>query len=223
MISSVREDYLKAIYELEEAVGIARTTQLAKKLAIRAATVSEMVQRLSKESTPLISYQHHHGVHLTPAGRKEALNIIRRHRLLETFLHHTLGLSWDEVHEEAEILEHHLSPRVTEALDRHLGFPRYDPHGEPIPDQQGQMQPRSQVPLSQVAVGKQFVVTSVKPISAELLVYLKDLGIGIQTVGRLLSKSPLEGPLTIEINCENKTCQHSLGRNVADHIWVEVT
>jgi DtxR family Mn-dependent transcriptional regulator len=221
MASRAQEDYLKAIYELEETVGIARTNKLAEKLGIRAATVSEMVQRLSKERPRLVTYKHHQGVRLAPAGKKRALSIIRRHRLLETFLHNTLGLNWQEVHEEAEVLEHHLSQRVTEALDRHLDFPKFDPHGEPIPDKEGKMAIRACRQLTQLKEGENFVIFRVNPISGEFLGALAGMGIGIRTSGRLLAKAPLNGPMTISIEGPHSTTEHTIGRDIADHIYVE--
>jgi DtxR family Mn-dependent transcriptional regulator len=221
MPSSVKEDYLKAIYELEKAAGIAKTTKLAGKLGLSAATVSEMIQRLSRESPRLIIYKHHQGVYLSSVGKKKALEIIRRHRLLETFLHKTLGLSWDEVHEEAEVLEHHLSERVTEAIDRHLDFPQFDPHGEPIPDKTGHIISQPQLKLSEIEEGQKFKIVSVAPASRELLVYLGSLDIGIHSSGIVLSKSPLEGPITLKIDCHNSQRMHTLGRNVTDQIYVE--
>jgi DtxR family Mn-dependent transcriptional regulator len=222
MLSRAQEDYLKAIYELEEKVGIAKTTQLAEKLGIRAATVTEMGQRLSKQATKLIIYKHHQGVRLTTDGRKQALSIIRRHRLLETFLHRTLGLNWDEVHEEAEVLEHHISQRVTKALEQHLDFPKFDPHGEPIPNQEGDMAPSSRLRLSQIREDDKFTIVSVDPISREFLGHLEGLGIGIHAGGRLMAKAPQNGPLTILIDGRESTAEQIIGRDIADHIFVEL-
>ena len=221
MTSSKIEDYLKAIYGLEEAEGVAKTTLLAKKLGIQAGTVSEMIKRLSKRNPQLITYKSHHGVRLTTNGKKAALGVIRRHRLLETFLYQTLGLSWDEVHEEAEILEHHLSERVTDSIDRHLGFPEYDPHGEPIPNKEGRIVPQKHLKLSEILEGQFFKIIAVNPISSELLTYLKSLKIGIHSSGKVLSKSPLNGPITIQINHENIFKEHTIGRNITDKIYVE--
>ncbi len=222
MASRAQEDYLKAIYELEEKAGIAKTTKLAEKLGIRAATVTEMVQRLSREIPRLITYQSHQGVRLAPAGKKRALAIIRRHRLLETFLHTTLGLNWDEVHEEAEVLEHHLSQRVTEALDRHLGFPKFDPHGEPIPNHDGDMADRSRLRLSEIQEGDHFTIFSVDPISGEFLGYLEGIGIGIRTSGRLLANNRQNGSISILIDGPESSKERILDRDIADNIFVEL-
>jgi DtxR family Mn-dependent transcriptional regulator len=221
MASSKVEDYLKAIYELENREGLARTTVLAARLDIRAGTVSEMIKRLSRESPRLINYQHHQGVRLTPKGKQAAIGVIRRHRLLETFLHQTLGLSWDEVHEEAEILEHHLSERVTDSIDRHLGFPKYDPHGEPIPGKEGKIVTQKQLNLTEILEGQLFKIIAVNPISSEVLTFLKDLKIGIHSSGKVISRSPLDGPITIQINQKDMRREHSLGRNITDKIFVE--
>ena len=222
MASRAKEDYLKAIYELEEKVGIARTMQLAERLGLRAATVTEMIQRLSKEPDRTITYRHHQGVRLTRKGRKQAMEIMRRHRLLETFLHRTLGLSWDEVHQEAEVLEHHLSQRVTEAIDRFLEYPKFDPHGEPIPDAGGNMAPQPRLPLSDIEAGSRFLVIGVDPISGEFLAHLDDLAMGIGTKGRLLSKDATNGSLSIEMNGENDPPHTVLTRSISDCIYVEI-
>jgi len=221
MNSSKVEDYLKAIYELEEKEGLAKTSLLAKKLGIKAGTVSEMIKRLSKKSPRLITYKHHQGVRLTPKGRNAALGVIRRHRLLETFLHQTLGLSWDEVHAEAEVLEHHLSDRVANSIDQHLGFPKFDPHGEAIPDKEGNIKAQMQLSLSEIQEGQSFKIIAVNPVSSELLIYLESLEIGIHSSGNVISKSPLDGPLKIQIKKKDVIKEHTLGRNVADKIYVE--
>lgn len=221
MQSGPVENYLKAIYELEEKTGIARTTLLADKLGIKAGTVSEMIKRLSKADSPLITYRHHQGVRLTSKGRKAALSVIRRHRLLETFLHRTLALSWDEVHAEAEVLEHHLSDRVTDAMDRHLGYPRYDPHGEPIPQGDGKIIDLSGMRLSDIDDEREFRIVRVVPESDDLLIYLESLKMGIGACGSIVSPVPLDGPITVRIQSDDQFMEHSLSRQVANLIFVE--
>ncbi len=221
MASRAKEDYLKAIYELEEKVGVAKTTQLADRLGVRAATVTEMVQRLSKEPNRTITYKHHQGVRLTPTGRQKAVEMVRRHRLLETFLHQTLGLSWDEVHQEAEVLEHHLSERVTEAIDRHLGFPKIDPHGEPIPDADGNMANVPQLVLADIDAGSRFMIIRVDPVSAEFLSDLDKMAMGIGTTGRLISKDEEHGPLSIKLDNRDNDPHTILKRHIADRLFVE--
>ena len=221
MQSGPVENYLKAIYELEEKAGIARTTILADKLGIKAGTVSEMIKRLSKADSPLITYKHHQGVRLTPKGRIAALSVIRRHRLLETFLHRTLALSWDEVHAEAEVLEHHLSDRVTDAMDRHLGYPRYDPHGEPIPHSDGTIIVRKEMRLTDIDEYQNFRVVRVVPESDDLLINLDNIKLGIGTCGSIVARAPSDGSITIRIESNNQFVEHELERQVADFIYVE--
>jgi DtxR family Mn-dependent transcriptional regulator len=215
------EDYLKAIYGLQANHTRAKTSQLARKLSVTAGTVSEMLKRLAAQRPPLVIYKHHQGVRLSDHGRQMALNVIRRHRLLETFLHQTLGLSWDEVHQEAEILEHCLSARVTDALDRFLGHPSADPHGEPIPDVQGRMPPHSSLTLSALAEGKRFRVMRVQPVSADLLQYLESEEIQIGTTGILISRAPFEGPLTLALDGDPTPRKIVIGRTVGRRIYVE--
>lgn len=221
MASRAKEDYLKAIYELEEKVGVAKTSRLANRLGVRAATVTEMVQRLSKEPEQTITYKHHQGVRLTPAGRRKAVEMVRRHRLLETFLHQTLGLSWDEVHREAEVLEHHLSDRVTEAIDRHLDFPKFDPHGEPIPDADGNMAVVPELVLSDIDAGSRFLIVRVDPVSEDFLAHLDGLTMGIGTTGRLVSKAADHGPLSVDLDGRENASRLILKRDVADRLYVE--
>ena len=149
------------------------------------------------------------------------MGIIRRHRLLETFLHQTLRLSWDEVHEEAEVLEHHISDRVTDSIDRHLDYPEFDPHGEPIPDHEGNISNQIHLSLSEVQEGKIFKIIAVNPVSSEFLLYLESLGIGINSCGSVISKSPMDGPIKIRIDHKQMIKEHTLGKNVADQIYVE--
>jgi len=221
MDSKTVEDYLKTIYKLQSGGERAKTSQVAHKLGVTAGTVTEMLKRLARRSPPLLTYKQHYGVRLTRHGRKRALDVIRRHRLLETFLQQTLGLAWDEVHQEAEILEHCLSKRVTDALDKFLQFPRSDPHGEPIPDADGRIAAQSGLSLSALAAGQTFRVIRVQPVEAELLRYLKSEQIHIGTTGTLISRAPFDGPLTLRLRTGQSTRGCVLGRKAADQIFVE--
>jgi DtxR family Mn-dependent transcriptional regulator len=127
------QSYLKAIYVLSGQEGSASTNALASRLGVAAASVTGMIQRLAADDPPLVVYHKHQGVQLTPEGRRAALEVIRHHRLLETYLVTRLGYSWDEVHAEAEKLEHALSEKLEQRIDASLGHPTHDPHGEPIP------------------------------------------------------------------------------------------
>jgi DtxR family Mn-dependent transcriptional regulator len=220
MNSSTVENYLKAIYELEDQGGRVKTNHLATRLKIKAGTVSEMIKRLATATPPLLRHRHHQGVRLTAEGRQIALNVIRRHRLLETFLYRTLALSWDEVHREAEILEHHISDRVTAAIDRHLGYPQIDPHGEPIPDADGRITPSNDIRLTRIKPHHSYRVTRVVPESSELLQCLQDLGIAIGVSIRVIAKAPMGGALTLSIGDGQEAREHVVGRNLADLIYV---
>lgn len=222
MRSGTVEDYLKAIYELQVKEGRAKTSMLAEKLGVTAGSVTDMLRRLSESSPRLLTYKHHYGVQLTAKGEKAALDVIRRHRLLETFLHQVLGLTWDEVHREAEILEHHISERVTEAISQVLEHPRFDPHGEPIPSKQGDIPTVSQKRLSDIEVGTAIRIVRVRPFKDGLLSYLDEIGIGIDTTGTVIAKAPLEGPVTLRVDQGGKTSDHTLGRGVTDHLFVDV-
>lgn len=161
------ENYLKAIYAHSRGSGMASMGALAAELGVTPGTVTTMVRRLTQSG--LARYEKYAGVGLTPAGRKAALSVVRRHRLIETFLVETLGLDWAEVHDEAERLEHALSPVVIEALDRFLGRPRVDPHGEPIPDAGGRIRERDLVPLAGVRSPARFRVAQIADDSSAFL------------------------------------------------------
>ena len=219
MYSDTVEDYLKTIYLLEDRHGVAKTGAIAERLHITAGSVSSMVKRMAEMSPPLVAYRQHHGAVLTDTGRQAALEIIRRHRLLETFLYRALDFDWEAVHEEAERLEHHLSERMVGAIDRFLGHPRRDPHGEQIPSADGQMAPERGQTLSRWPTDDPFRVVRVAP-RAGMLAHLDQLGIGIGTTGRVISRAPFDGPITLCIT-ENGNCRETvIGREVAASIYV---
>jgi DtxR family Mn-dependent transcriptional regulator len=215
------EDYLKAIYELQAAEGRAKTSHIAEKLRIKSASVTEMIKRLSLLRPRLLAYEPRRGVRLTANGTKAALGIIRRHRLLETFLHKVLGLPWDEVHQEADLLEHHLSERLTEALAGFLGHPKFDPHGEPIPGAGGEMSRLSQKRLSEANPGVKIRVVGLQSPSDQLLHYLSELKIGIRTVATITHAEAYDGSITLRVTSGGKTRDHVVGKNAADHILIE--
>jgi DtxR family Mn-dependent transcriptional regulator len=222
MHSDAVEDYLKAIYGLQERDGLARTGALARQLGITAGSVTEMIKRMARMSPRLISYRQHHGVTLTARGRQAAVAIIRRHRLLETFLHQVLGLGWEAVHEEAERLEHHLSERLVGAIDRHLSYPRSDPHGEPIPDRSGHMGTPAGMPLTSLDGNTDFRIVRVEPSLDGMLDYLDELKLGLGITGRVVGQAPFGGPVTLRINSSDSHRETAIGREIADRIFVEV-
>jgi DtxR family Mn-dependent transcriptional regulator len=220
--SQTTEDYLKAVYTLEKDNKRVKTSNLAKHLGLTPGSVTDMLKRLSSVSPPLLDYRHHRGVKLTAAGRKVALGVIRRHRLLETFLNRILGFGWDEVHQEAEVLEHHLSERLTDAIDRLLNYPATDPHGEVIPSKDGEIAPETQVRLSDVSVGRKVKVVRVDPHQSDMLGYLDQLGIGVETLMSVEQHGPFQGPVTLKIDVDSQTDVCVLGREITDHIYVSI-
>jgi DtxR family Mn-dependent transcriptional regulator len=221
MNSETVEDYLKAIYVLEQKEGRAKTSALARQLGVTAGSVTDMLKRLSAAETKLLTYKHHHGVRLTAEGKRAALDVIRRHRLLETFLHDVLSLNWGEVHAEAEKLEHHLSERVTDALDKLLDYPQFDPHGEPIPTKDGQLPQTTHQKLTDAELKTTLRIVRVNPFRQDLLPYLDSLGIGMHTRVVITEKAPFEGPITLRIVGQPTDSVCRIGRNVADHVFVE--
>jgi DtxR family Mn-dependent transcriptional regulator len=172
------DDYLKAILELggddEERVA---SNSLARHLGIRAASVTGMLQKLAAQKPPFVKYQKHRGVRLTAAGRMRALEVLRHHRLLERYLHDFLDYSWDEVHDEAERLEHFISERLEDRIAAKLGDPETDPHGHPIPERNGALPSRKEMPLSKWACGVPAVISSVSDRDPAALREMKRLGL----------------------------------------------
>jgi DtxR family Mn-dependent transcriptional regulator len=172
------DDYLKAILELsgpeEERV---TSNALAHHLGVRAASVTEMLQKLAAQKQPFVRYEKHHGARLTAAGKMRALEVLRHHRLLERFLHDFLDYSWDEVHDEAERLEHFISERLEDRIAAKLGDPQTDPHGHLIPERNGAVPVRPEVPLSKWACGMAAVISSVSDRDAKALREMKRLGL----------------------------------------------
>lgn len=172
------DDYLKAILELggenEERVA---GNSLAKHLGIRPASVTGMLQKLASQRPPLVKYEKHHGARLTAAGKMRALEVLRHHRLLERFLHDVLDYPWDEVHDEAERLEHFISERLEDRIAAKLGHPETDPHGHPIPERNGALPGRQEVLLSKWACGVPAVISSVSDRDPAALREMKRLGL----------------------------------------------
>jgi len=180
MASFTVENYLKALYGLSlKTEGWVSTTAIAEQMDIKAATVTDMLKKL--HSAGLIHYKKYQGTTLSETGKELAINVIRKHRLWEVFLVNQLQFNWDEVHDMAEELEHIQSLELINRLDAFLSYPKFDPHGDPIPDRHGNIERRSQVPLSQLQVGEKAVVTGVKDSSTDFLRYLDAQEIGLGT------------------------------------------
>jgi DtxR family Mn-dependent transcriptional regulator len=191
------EDYVKAIYQASGGVenGTASTGELAELLSVTPGSVTTMLQRLAESG--LVKYQSHRGARLSAAGRRLALNVMRRHRLVELFLVKTLGLTWDEIHEEAENLEHAVSERLIDRIDKHLGYPDRDPHGDPIPNPDGSLRTTPGEPLADCAPATTFVLERVLDQSPEFLRYLSEGGLEIGSTATVVENYPSAGILTI--------------------------
>lgn len=213
------QDYLKAIYELSRSQQIASTNALADKLRISPASVTGMIQRLASSKPPLVNYRKHQGVTLTKAGERAALEVIRHHRLLETYLVENLGYGWDEVHNEAERLEHVISEEFETRIAERLGNPTRDPHGEPIPTSDLKMPDDSSLSLNDLRPEQQARVSRVYAEDPRFLRHAKGLGLVPGAKIRVIGYSEYDQNLSIEIN-EQKAIV--LGNPITHRIYVEV-
>jgi len=211
------QDYLKHIYELTESGESASTTALAAMLKVSAPSVTGMIQKLATSKPPLVEYQKHQGATLTKDGRKAALEVIRHHRLLEAWLVQTLGYSWDEVHEEAERLEHVISENLERRIAAAMGHPLRDPHGELIPTADLKMPPEASTPLSALRPTQKGTVQCVKAADTNLLRHLEGLGLIPGANIEVKEYSSFDHNLTIKV--DRKTCV--LGLNVTNKIYIE--
>ena len=194
------QDYLKAIYRLDEsaaAPGPVTTTQVADALAVTTASASNMLKKL--DSLGYVVHVKRQGVALTDSGRQAALEVIRRHRLLETFLATRLGMSWDEVHREAEVLEHHVSGALADRIAEALGHPERDPHGHPIPTSGGQVAPVSGCRLTELGDGSCAVVARVDDQDDALLRLLAERGLVPDARIEVVGHAPFGGPIALRV------------------------
>jgi DtxR family Mn-dependent transcriptional regulator len=196
-ISNAVQDYAKAIWSLarrgDQPVS---TSALAERLDVSPASASAMVKRL--ESMGLVEHEPYHGVVLTRAGERVALEVLRHHRLLELYLAEALGMPWDRVHEEAEVLEHAISPHLSELIAAKLGNPTHDPHGDPIPTVDGEIDETPTLPLSDLHPGARGVFVRVSDSDPDMLRYLAERGIAPGDRFEVLAREPFEGPLTVD-------------------------
>jgi DtxR family transcriptional regulator, Mn-dependent transcriptional regulator len=212
--SSSVEDYLKAIWELA-GDGRASTTDVAERLSIAAASVSNMFVRL--RDIGLAEYAPYRGASLTEAGRLEALRLLRRHRLIETFLLECFGYPWDKVHEEAERLEHAVSDEFTERMAEFLGHPEHDPHGDPIPARDGTLEPDDSFPLAAATTGQRVRVYRVGEEGGATLAFLEGSGLVPGRVLTVREVRALDGIITVEDE-DGET--RTLGGPLADTVFV---
>jgi DtxR family transcriptional regulator, Mn-dependent transcriptional regulator len=217
VITREREDYLKTIYKLQQEESPVRTTAIAKALGVEPASVTGVIKRLAELS--YLEHQPYKGVTLTRSGELVALEVIRHHRLIELYLIDALNYGWDEVHDEAERLEHAVSPLFIQRIEAALGYPEIDPHGSPIPTTDGHVAPRKGTPLTQLDKGQHGHVARVSDDDPGLLRYLASLEIRPGAEIEVKAIEPYGGPITVTINGQ----QHSLGPQAADQIFVEVS
>jgi len=203
------EDYLKAIYHLSSQGGFATTSDIAASLEVSAPAVSGMVRRLSE--TGLIEHVPYRGVQLTAQGRRAALRMIRRHRILEVYLTERLDYVWDDVHEEAERLEHAVSDGLIERMARALGEPRYDPHGAPIPTPSGEIEEAELASLAEAPVGAELELRQVSTQDPARLRYLAGQGLVPGALLFVLERQPFNGPTTVRVGASTRV----VGRELA--------
>ena len=216
-MNRAEEDYIKAIYELtiEKNEPLVRTNELATKFNITDQSVNEMVKRLVRKG--LFKFSPYKGVSLTPLGKKEATRMVRNHRLLELFLSSALGFKWNEVHEDAELLEHAASEKVIDAIDEYLKHPAYCQHGNPIPTKEGEVSLVSQKSVFSLNVGNRFKLIRVKD-NKDLLTYLNKIDLKLYQEFSVTSKDDFVGLIHIQ----NETRELELTKTVAELLFVEI-
>ena len=216
LISAAVEDYAKAIYALQvETDGPVTNNALAERLSVSAASASNMVKKL--DGLGLVSHAPYRGMELTPAGRRVALEVLRHHRLLELYLARSLGVPWDRVHDEAEVLEHHISEELEELIAKALGNPTHDPHGDPIPTRELEILEEVACTLDSLEPGQRGRFTRISDQNPEMLRYLADHGIAPGDDFEVMDKQPFGGPLFVRFGDET----HVVGGLLAAAMRVE--
>lgn len=216
MNTLAEENYLKSIYHLSQNAISVSTNQLAGLLNTKASSVTDMLKKLAEKS--LINYTPYQGVSLTASGEKIAVNIIRKHRLWEYFLVEKLQFKWDEVHEMAEELEHISSNELIDRLDKFMDYPKYDPHGDPIPDCNGLIKVHNLKAVSSVAVNESGIICGVRDHSTPFLQYLEKQGL---TIGKKITvKEIIEFDRSVSLFCDGRTMQ--ISREVANNLLISI-
>ncbi len=223
-LTAVGQDYLKVIWNAQEwspegAPHRVSTKMLAEKIGVSASTASESIRKLADQG--LVNHEKYGAVTLTEAGRRAALEMVRRHRLLETFLVNELGYAWDEVHDEAEVLEHAVSDRLVARIDAKLGFPRRDPHGDPIPASDGQVPAPRARQLWACGDGDAATVARISDADPQMLRYLAGVGINLDSKLRVLTRREFAGMMSVAIETAGGAdTTVELGSPAARAIWV---
>jgi DtxR family Mn-dependent transcriptional regulator len=211
-LTTAQEDYLKALYHLGGVQRSVATSRLADRMGVSPASVTEMLGKLA--SLQLISYDRYHGAALTEKGEGAALEMVRHHRLVEMFLVEKLGYAWDEVHDEAERLEHVISERMEQRIFDVLGRPDLDPHGDPIPSLAGEIAATHYRRLTETQPGEQLTVRRVSDADAGKLRALEHLGLRLDVQLHVLDESEYEGPITVEVAGSQRQVPLGLAREV---------
>jgi DtxR family transcriptional regulator, Mn-dependent transcriptional regulator len=215
MLSFTEENYLKALLhltmEIEDKIE-AGTNELAFYLGVKPATATDMLKKLKEKK--LIQYEKYGKISLSETGRKKAIDILRKHRLWETFLYQKLEFTWDEVHEVAEQLEHIHSPKLVDKLDKFLGYPEVDPHGDSIPNANGELKQSSKKTLSEVQTGESCKMVAVKDNTAAFLQYVSQLNLGIDTRIKVLSRQAYDGSMEIQISDARVMVSQKFAENI---------
>ncbi len=214
VITHAMEDYLKVIYSLQTQNEKVTTQAIAERLSIQSPSVTNMVKRLADLN--LLEHTPYRGVVLTTSGERAALEVVRHHRLLELYLADALGYSWDEVHAEAEQLEHSISEEFEARIDRVLGYPTIDPHGDPIPSAEGDIQPLTQLLLADLKAGDEATVERVWDRDPEMLRYLGGLGLYPHVDVEVVERFPFGGPLRVRVHGG----EHIISRELANAVHV---
>jgi DtxR family Mn-dependent transcriptional regulator len=221
-LSSVAQDYLKVIWTAQEwSVDKVSTKMLAERIGVSASTASESIRKLADQG--LVDHEKYGAVSLTEAGRTAALAMVRRHRLMETFLVRELGYGWDEVHDEAEVLEHAVSDRMLDRIDAKLGYPTRDPHGDPIPAADGKVPTPPARQLSVCENGDAGTVARISDADPEMLRYFDSVGISLDSRLRVLARRDFAGMISVAIEGSESDVSEStvdLGNPAAEAIWV---
>ena len=214
-LSVAEENYIKSIYHLQQDAESVTTNALADHIKTKPASVTDMLKKLQLKN--LLNYNPYKGFRLSKEGNKAALNIIRRHRLWEYFLVNQLQFNWDEVHDVAEQLEHVISRKLVDKLDAFLGYPKFDPHGDPIPDSNGKINFQQQIPLVNLPLNTMAIITSVQNQSSDLLAFLSNRDMHIGT--KVEVKQKLNFDNSLEVKIKNKQSFH-VSEQVANAIQV---
>ena len=216
MITLSEENYLKAIYHLgKQGSQAVSTNAIAEKVKAKASSVTDMMKKLADKH--LVNHKKYPGVNLTEDGRSHAIKVIRKHRLWEVFLVEKLNFTWDEVHEVAEQLEHIKSEKLTQQLDAFLGFPERDPHGDPIPDKDGNFTITNKILLTNAELDIEYTCVGVQDSSADFLKYLNKYNLTLGTELQVLSKEDFDGSMTIRFN----NIRLNISKDIATNLYIK--